>query len=260
MPIALLNGQCPATLFATEPAVTTLPLPAAPLDDLQRQRLLKLARPLRAMTSEDAAGRCLALSLDIALLARARLKVDLELVRWQVRDDPDYIEHWAVALGDGEVLDPTRAQVDGQTTLTSALGSYPANFVAQRQYPASLLLDLYQPCTDGPPAERLPARVLVACALRICRHDLRLAWRQRSARFAVRTLLQAWTFASVFTLNCLSRGLEARATRLIGRLHPQAEVPARTRAVKAVPAAPTDPAHAARSAPRPGRHAPNRPT
>jgi hypothetical protein len=244
-------------MFSANPP-QALPQPPS-VDDLLRQRLLKLARPLRANTREDAAGRCFALSLEAALRARDSLAADLWLLRWQVRNDPDYVEHWAVGIGPSHALDLTHMQVNGKPDLLVPVSSYPANFLPCRSYPAAPLLALYQRLgsTRG---DRLTSRFLLACAMHIFGHDMRLAWRLRSARCAVGALGQIFRFSSVFTLNCLTRSLEGRVMRLISRLHPQAEVACRAVDGNAVVAAQpgatkTTTETAERSARPPGRRA-----
>lgn len=103
------------------------------------QGLVLLALPLHITHHRAAIGRCLSASLDFALLARDRLKIEVELICWRVVDDSRFGEHLAVWLGGGSVLDLTRVQVDGSRQLVGAADAYPANFTQPRRYPAAPL-------------------------------------------------------------------------------------------------------------------------
>src|SRR3954468_24819578 len=59
-------------------------------------------------------GLCLHASVEFCREARRRgMGRELFLVRWLVRGDLDFLEHWAVASKNGRILDMTAAQVDG---------------------------------------------------------------------------------------------------------------------------------------------------
>jgi hypothetical protein len=186
--------------------------------DFNRARLLALARPMRACTLEAAHGRCLVLSLYLAERAQATLGVELELVRWRVRGDPHFRDHWAVWVNEQTVIDLTRVQVDGQTQLAGPAGAYPQNYVDMRRYPARLLLiDLHSE-VHARPSGVLPCMHLRGFARRILMHDLRVAWAQR--RFmAGWSAVRAWhQFNLWLTLREIRRSLQKRAQRLTQRL------------------------------------------
>jgi len=65
----------------------------------------------------------------------------LFFVKWHVRNDLDYLEHWAVATEGGRVLDLTAVQVDGDSRPSRRVDEYPANYVRPRLYPASVVLN-----------------------------------------------------------------------------------------------------------------------
>ncbi len=115
----------------------------ATLHNIHTQRLVSLAKRFQITRADEAAGHCLSLSLDFALVAKHLHDIDVDLVKWTVADDPAYVDHWAVVLHGDTVIDLTRVQVDGTTHLTAAMVDYPANFRTPRIYPASLLARAY---------------------------------------------------------------------------------------------------------------------
>ena len=201
-------------------------MPTTTIHISSRQRLVSLARRFETGRAGDAAGRCLSLSLEVALAARAQLGIDVQLVTWHVVGDPTYIDHWAVLLDDQTVIDPTRVQVDGRRRLLSPLADYPGHFSNRRVYPASLLLDAYAESeTRG--GTRLTNSFLWTCGTRQLRFDLAAAWRERKLGRAAAALSQARTFASCFVIGALTRAIEKRMLTLMGRLHTQPDLSAR---------------------------------
>jgi len=94
----------------------------------------------------------------------------LFFVRWQVRNDLEYQEHWAVATEGGRVLDLTAAQVDGDPRPSRRMDEYPANYARPRLYPASVVLDAM--ARDGlAPDHRYLRRQLWGLHLQLFRHD-----------------------------------------------------------------------------------------
>jgi hypothetical protein len=153
--------------------------------------------------------------------------VDPQLVKWRVKDDPAYVDHWAVLLDADNVVDLTRVQVDGSTKLVCRIGDYPANYVNRRIYPAALLGPAYA-ARRAPGAARLSNAFLWTCGTTLLRHDLSAALRRREWRGGRAALDEFATFLTCFTFSCLTRALERRARRLLGRLRPHAEPSART--------------------------------
>ncbi|MDO8931720.1 MAG: hypothetical protein Q7U97_04940 [Rhodocyclaceae bacterium] len=92
---------------------------------------------------DEAAGRCFWAALRFAWVADDHGH-QVEVIRWRLANDPDYNDHWAVILQGNQVIDHTRAQVDGQAGIFWRTSQYPANYFAPRRYPASLLLTHFQ--------------------------------------------------------------------------------------------------------------------
>ena len=191
------------------------------------QTFTSLARKFQILSKDEAAGRCLSVSLEFALAAQRQLDVDVELVKWRVKDDPDYVDHWAVLLDSDNVVDLTRVQVDGSTKMVCRIGDYPTNYVNRRVYPASLLGPAY-PARRAPGAARLSNTFLWRCGTQLLRHDLAAALRGRDPRSARVALDEFTTFLTCFAISSLTRALEKRASRLLGRLRRHAEPSART--------------------------------
>ena len=112
------------------------------LDDSCFASLEGLAIANRYDTLVNSRGLCLHASVEFGREAR-RLGIDSRLffVRWRVRNDLNYLEHWAVATENGRVLDLTAVQVDGDPRPLRRVEEYPVNYVRPRLYPASVVLD-----------------------------------------------------------------------------------------------------------------------
>jgi len=213
----------------------------ATLHSIHTQRLVSLARRFQITRADEAAGHCLSLSLDFALVAKHLHDIDVDLVKWTVADDPAYVDHWAVILHGDTVIDLTRVQVDGATHLTAAMADYPANFRSPRIYPASLLA---KPYTDSRTQDnaRLSNRFLWTCGTRLLAFDLKAAARHRDARHALLALREGRTFLGLFMLGCLTRALENRARKLMSRLHAQPDMASLVkREERWLPSSPSEP-------------------
>ena len=196
------------------------------------RRLVTLARSFRAARVADARGQCLARSLDLALAAREQFGLELELVRWTVVGDPDFLDHWAVRLDATRTIDPTRVQVDGRRTLVGEIDAYPARFQRPRSYPAALLASAYQRSLSSTVDQRFTNAFARTCGVRLLRHDLGRAWHDRDVQGGLRA-------AAVYLqhLRCLAwiaatRALERRSAELLLRLH-RAALPAPCAAMRA---------------------------
>jgi len=186
-----------------------------------------LARKFQILAADQAAGRCLSVSLEFALAARRQLGAEVQLVKWRVRDDPAYLDHWAVLLDNDTVVDLTHVQVDGSTKLVCRVTDYPSNYVNRCVYPAALLSAAYA-ARQAPHAARLSDGFLWTCGTRLLGHDLRASLRSLHGGRAVAALREFATFLACFAFGVLTRALERRASRLLGRLRPHADVSART--------------------------------
>jgi hypothetical protein len=197
------------------------------LDQTLLRKMDSLARPLRLTRVDEAAGRCLSASLDLAHRALLQHGVALQLVKWCVLGDPHYVDHWAVLRDADSVWDVTRIQVDARRELVYGLDSYPPNFQNRRIYPASLLLAQYTPAsTDSSP--RLPSHFLWHCGTSLLRFDLGQAWQQRSLSLAWSTALEGGRFLKYFWTASFTRWLEQRSRQLLTRLQAQPTLSARS--------------------------------
>lgn len=179
--------------------------------------ILQLGRRHQIRRRSDAAGRCLVASLEFVRLVRQRFGVELDLVRWDVVDDPEFVDHWAVSLGASRVIDLTRVQVDGDRRIQSDIDDYPPNLRAPTVYPSAPLLGLYR--RIGPTAgDRLPGRFMLSCAVKLFAHDLARAWRGRSAHLLLRALRQFHRQLSLLLHGTLVRGLERCLGTLLARI------------------------------------------
>lgn len=200
------------------------------------RRLVLLAERLQLTTAEEAAGHCLSVSLDFALAARQFYGLESRLVKWTVVGDRHYVDHWAVLLDDEHVLDMTHVQVDGRNTLVASIDSYPAHFRMARTYPAELLTDAYIESQEHGTG-RFTSRFLWTCGARLFAHDLQAAFVSRELSNFGMALRQGAQFLGLFLMGCMTRWLEARARRLMRRLHDHPGVHMTVRAKPAPPRA-----------------------
>jgi hypothetical protein len=187
------------------------------------QRLVALARPFQVKGAGSAIGRCLSISLDVAVEAQRRLGLDVKLVKWRVVNDPNFVDHWAVMLDDERVIDVTRVQVDGKNTLVCGINDYPANFRNRRVYPAHLLTSVYQVSSPSSSA-RLSDHFLWRCGTRLFAFDLAAALRERHLATFAATLRIGATFLRCFLMAVARRALDKRARTLLDRLPSQPAV------------------------------------
>jgi hypothetical protein len=198
------------------------------LDPTLLRKIESTARPLRMMRKDEAAGRCLSASLDLADQAQRKHGAALQLVKWRVVGDPDYVDHWAVLRSNDSVWDLTRVQVDGLRELVHGLGSYPANFQRQQVVPAALFLDAYRAATTHSISSRLPSRFLWHCGVSLLRYGLEQAWQQRCLPMALTTAAEGGRFLKCFWTSSCTRWLEQRSRQLLERLQAQPSMSARS--------------------------------
>ena len=201
-------------------------IPRVPLAD-PSQRLCALAAHFEIPRADDAVGRSLTASLEFALAARRQLGIEVQLVRWNVRDARGDIDHWAVQLDCSRVLDLTRVGVDGSARLVCGIDDYPPGYQFRRPYPARPILEAYEHhAARG--ALRMPTRFVLTCAAVLLRLDLRAAQRGRDphlAASAVRMFARAMT---CLALGNLARTLERPVARMLKVLNERPDVHART--------------------------------
>lgn len=198
----------------------------ATVHDLSRSKLIALAPAFEITRADEAAGRCLSVSLDFALAARERFGIELDLVKWRVVGDLSYVDHWAVRLDEDTAIDLSHVQVDGSRRLVSPLADYPGHFQRRRIYPAASLLDAYVASLLTHDA-RLTNRFLWTCGTELLAHDLRRSWVSRDAGLALSALGELRTFLVLFCNGWLARSLERRAATLLARLNSQPDISAR---------------------------------
>lgn len=172
-----------------------------------RNTLIAAAQQRRISSPDAAAGMCLTASIEFALAARKL--APLQLVRWRVVKDPAYCEHWAICFTEGEVLDLTHVQVDGDARPVHALGTYPAHYRHPRLYPCELLTELF--AQDG---RAVYWHTLARARLRIHGFDIRQArWPQKPVEL-VRAGGDLLRYALVTAGHALFERLLARHTHL----------------------------------------------
>ena len=169
----------------------------------RQQALLQLARKFHLSEHRDAVGRCYAAALALAQAASEQ-GMAVDLVRWQVKGDRDFCDHWVVGCGDGMVIDLTRVQVDGKTGLLHSISSYPENYRDMRRYGASLLLPLFEQLRVGE-QDRMPFTFMWRSGMALVRHDVKTAYHARQWRRFCRGIDEAAIFALRIALGALQQ-------------------------------------------------------
>jgi hypothetical protein len=164
--------------------------------------------------ASSARGRCLDATVQRAREAsRVGVAQRVVFVRWEVRGDPDFLEHWALELEDGQVLDMTAAQVDGDPRVLRRVTDYPANYVRPRRYPVHSLVGILAD-PDRPAGWHYPVRRLWSLHRRLFRHDTAAALRSLS----VTELFAATRALARAALGLLLHAALECATRRLARL------------------------------------------
>ena len=146
----------------------------------QLEELKRYAIAQRCRSVSESSGLCLHAALTLGQAARRMgLEDKVAFVRWRVHRDVNFLEHWALVVEGGTVLDMTAVQVDGNPDPLRRLDGYPANYLRPSQYPVAVVLDVMErPLLD---AERhFSRRLLWNLHGRLFRHDVAKAWRERS--------------------------------------------------------------------------------
>lgn len=162
-------------------------------------------------------GRCLDATLQLGREAlRLGMAQRVEFVRWHVRNDPDFLEHWALVLDGDRVIDPTGAQVDGDSRAVRRMSEYPANYVSPRRYPVEGLVPVLG--ADEPAhGWRFSRRQIWSLHRWLFKHDARLAIGQRSLRDMADACGAVVRTAFMLLLDaCLERTVH-RLTKLMAR-------------------------------------------
>ena len=175
------------------------------------KRLLAYAEDLRIDNRVDAQGRCLAASLELAAFAYS-LGFESRLVMWRVVDDPQYHDHWAVAVQPELVLDSTHVQVDGTTDVLQILRSYPSNYMPPRMYLFSEVVPSVWHTTRS--GRRYSWRFMGTLRWRIFWKEWAEARATRNWAECRVALGMLWNFATRYPLQHLQKSLESRLQQL----------------------------------------------
>lgn len=163
---------------------------------------------------DGARGRCLDATVELGREAlRLGFAQRVAFVRWHVRNDPEFLEHWALALDDGRVIDPTAAQVDGDPRALRRMDEYPANYVSPRRYPVDGLMPVLA-TPDAASGWRYSRGQMWSLHRWMFRHDAREALLAASPRDLAQACLALARSAFALTVEgALERAIK-RAARL----------------------------------------------
>ena len=144
--------------------------------------LLKFARSQTFNHVRDAKGMCFYSSLKFALDAQQRGET-VQLVRWELVDDDDFCDHWAVYWTEDRVIDLSYRQFSPHSSaLVHKIEDYPSNCLRPRVYPAHLLLGRFARLEDLGGGRRLPVSFMIASGWALFKHDLSQSGQQPGSR------------------------------------------------------------------------------
>ncbi len=180
--------------------------------------LAAYARDSRLPSRELANGLCFHASVELARQAQVlQVQQPLRFVRWRVRDDLQFHEHWALLVGDA-VIDLTAVQVDGDDEPFRSLHSYPGNYTDRREYPLHVVLAPVQTAALRH-GQRYPRGILWAVNRRMAAFDLLRAVRQRSPAAVITASRHMAGAAFTLVAGYLLEAAIQRLGRLLLRLH-----------------------------------------
>ena len=150
------------------------------LQDSRFDILRTYAKANHHTSAAESRGLCFQAALALGREARS-LGLDgrVRFIRWRVRKDVYFLEHWALALDDGSVLDMTAIQVDGNPNPLRSAEGYPDNYVRPRRYPIALVLAVMESGVLEP-GQHYPRRLLWQLHRRLFRYEAGGALRTRS--------------------------------------------------------------------------------
>ena len=166
----------------------------------------------------EARGMCFQATLNLAREAqRLGFGSRAEFIRWDVVKDVDFLEHWALTLDDGRVLDMTAMQVDGDAQPVRHVDDYPVNYVRPRRYPAALILGAID-SVGTPSGRHYPCATLWMLHKRLFAHEAAAALRARSIRHGLDAVAAVMRTAFKLSLVGLLEHAIRRMSRLLVRL------------------------------------------
>ena len=183
------------------------------LEELERYAITEHCR-----SAPESSGLCFHATLTLGQVARRMgLEEKVAFVRWRVQRDVNFLEHWAVVLDSGTVLDMTAIQVDGNPNPLRRVESYPANYVRPRQYPAAIVLSaMERPVLE---AERhFSRRMLWSLHVRLFRHDAARALRSRSIRALADAVDELARRGATLSVGYLLERAIGRMSRILVRM------------------------------------------
>ncbi len=183
------------------------------LGELERYAIAEHCRSI-----PESSGLCFHAALILGQEARRMgLEEKVAFVRWRVHRDVNFLEHWALVLECGTVLDMTAVQVDGNPHPLRRFESYPANYVRPRRYPAAIVLAaMEQPLLET--ERHFSRRQLWRLHGRLFRHDAAKALRSRSPRALVDAVDEVVRRGMTLCVGYLLERAIGRMSRILMRM------------------------------------------
>ena len=178
-------------------------------------KLIKHGQRMRVTTLKKARGTCLTMSLEFCVLAK-KYNIPAKLVMWRVKNDPAFVDHWAVLINPHQVVDLTRIQVDEKihASIIFDISNYPKNFSEPRFYSTSALLDEYLRFKNNHD-KKLPAILVKNLRNLMLKQDLDDANHFENFKGIVPTIISYLKFRVTFWLAQLQEKLQKRRDELM---------------------------------------------
>ncbi len=170
-------------------------------------------------TLATAHGTCLHATMELAAEARRLgLHGHACVVRWCVRQDSEFLEHWALLLENGRVLDTTATQVDGDSRALRKLDEYPESYQRPRSYPIETVLGVIdnEVLTAD---DRYPRQLIWKLHRHLFQHDARKAALSMAPRELYKAFAAILRCGIALSISCLIESAVARANTLAHRIN-----------------------------------------
>ena len=187
------------------------------IDAETRTRLVQAADRVAIRPAEEAAGKCFLSTMEFIFTYAVANSIELQVAKWKVFDDLDFCEHWAIVISKEEVIDLTRAQVDGNTNVLHRIDSYPYNYCQMKLYPASIVMRECQ--FAGGSLNAMSAMVSIKTRWAMFRFDLANAPHYRKPAALAKGIPDILKFVWWVFSSGLVRRLESRQDLAVGRLN-----------------------------------------
>lgn len=181
-------------------------------------RLKKFAIDNALTCPETAAGLCMHVSFQLSRQAEILGLADkIRFVRWRIKGDPQFFEHWAIMLDDKTILDMSAVQFDSSMKCIRSINDYPKHFGSPKTYSHAELAILINNIKFKPEL-RYSIKFLLSLHAKLILIDLKKSLNEKNQIRLIHTLSSCTKEAVAISAHCLKRKLTRRKSTLMRRL------------------------------------------